>query len=131
MIPDPGDAPEKQNSIGVFAWSAKERTWEQIDSGLPRTERYRDVAAGDLDGDGNLDLVAMSIDSGGAIYLGNGSGGFRAKGRLAGVHGKGRTTIGDVDGDGKLDIVLAIPATKERPEAGGLRCFLNRPAVWK
>lgn len=126
------DPTSKTNdTIGLYAWDKEKRAWSHVDSGLPRTESYRDAVCGDLDKDGNLDLVVMSIESGGAIYRGDGKGGFTAKGRLAGVHGKGRSALGDIDGDGFLDIVCAVPASKDHPEVGGVRAFLNRPAVWK
>ena len=147
MLSDPGIVPSKRDNIGVWTWREKSvetvdettkakhvdmvRTWEQIDTGLPRSESYRDVRAADLDGDGNLDLLAMSIESGAVIYLGDGKGGFSAKGRLKGVHGKGRIAFGDVDHDGRMDIAIAVPANKDHPEGGGLRVFLNRPEIWK
>ena len=39
--------------------------------------------------------------------------------------------LGDVDGDGWTDIVVAIPASKDNPEAGSVRCYRNRPELWK
>ena len=113
------------------AWNAEKLTWEHVDSGLPRNEIYRDVACGDMNKDGHLDLIAMSRENGGVIYLGDGKGGFAPKGRLPGIFGVGRLALGDVDADGLLDVVVSIPATKERPEAGGLRAFKNRPELWK
>jgi hypothetical protein len=131
MLSDPSAPPEKRDTIGVYAWNAEKKSWEQIDSGLARDENYRDLRAGDLNGDGKLDLVSMSLESGCVIYLGDGHGGFTAKGRLPGVHGKGRVALGDIDGDGMLDIAIAVPADKGHPEGGGVRAFLNRPEIWK
>lgn len=131
MVPDPNDKPEQLDTIGVYAWRADKKTWEQIDTGLDRREAYRDMRAGDINGDGHLDLVTMSIESGGVVYLGDGKGGFEPRGRLPGIHGKGRVALGDIDGDGRLDVAVAIPATKENPLAGGLRVFLNRPIIWQ
>lgn len=131
LLADPSDVGEARNGIGVYAWNQTTKEWAHIDKGLPREHTYRDVLIGDLDRDGNQDLLTMSPDSGGAIYLGDGQGGFKAKGRLAGVHGKCRGVLGDVDGDGSLDVVVSTGGSKGSPESGGLRAFLNRPAVWK
>lgn len=131
MVADPGQAMDQRNTIGVYAWNSEKKTWEQIDKGLARGENYRDLRAADLNGDGKLDLVAMSIESGGLVYLGDGKGGFTAKGRLPGIHGKGRVSMADIDADGLTDIVVSIPADKANPEAGGVRAFLNRAAIWK
>lgn len=130
-IPDSSVAEGGRDSIGVYAFRADKQVWEHVDAGLPRDERYRDLRAADLNGDGNLDLLAMSLESGGAIYLGDGAGHFTAKGRLPGVHGKGRIAFGDIDGDGLVDIAIAVPAQKENPEGGGVRAFLNRRELWK
>ena len=64
---------------------------------------------GDVDGDGNLDLVITGFSDNGRIstvYLGDGSGGFsEADAGLTGVS-SGSSTVGDVDGDGTLDLVI-------------------------
>jgi hypothetical protein len=128
--PDPRLAPAERDAIGVYAWSADRAAWEHIDSGLPRGDRYCDLAAADFDGDGKLDLVALSPEHGAAIYLGDGRGGFRARGRLAGVHGRGRLGVGHIDQNLLPDIVVAVPAGRDEPQGGGLRAFLNRRPVW-
>ncbi|PSQ99797.1 MAG: hypothetical protein BRD53_00745, partial [Bacteroidetes bacterium SW_7_64_58] len=65
---------------------------------------------GDVDGDGNLDLVITGneghMDPTTTLYLGDGSGGFsEANAGLTGVW-SGSSTLGDVDGDGNLDLVI-------------------------
>jgi hypothetical protein len=131
MLSDPSVPAEKRDTIGVYALNDDNKSWRQIDTGLARDENYRDLRAGDMNGDGKLDLVAMSLESGCVIYLGDGHGGFTVKGRLPGVHGKGRVALGDIDGDGLLDIAIAVPADKAHPEGGGVRAFLNRPEIWQ
>lgn len=70
------------------------------------------VALGDIDGDGNLDILANGwSDSMGAlgvaVYLGNGDGTFVKSDTLS-LHGafQGMSTLADMDGDGSLDIIL-------------------------
>jgi hypothetical protein len=131
MVGDPSQTGDQRNTIGVYSYDAQQKRWKQIDKGLARDENYRDLRAADFNGDGNLDLIAMSLESGGLIYLGDGKGGFTAKGRLPGIHGKGRIALGDIDGDGRTDVVIAVPAEKPHPESGGVRAFLNRAEIWK
>lgn len=131
LVPDPMVKPELFDTIGVYAWDAEKKSWSHVDKGLPRNEVYRDLACADFNADGNLDLLVLSLESGGVFYLGDGKGGFHAKGRLPGIYGVGRIATGDIDGDNLVDIVISIPATKEHPEWGGLRAFVNRAELWK
>ena len=65
---------------------------------------------GDIDGDGDLDLVITGEDVNriftATVYLGDGQGGFtETNAGLTGVEG-GSSPLGDVDGDGDLDLVV-------------------------
>ncbi len=128
---DPGDPRGQRNNIGVYAWRAAEKRWEQIDQGLDRDESYRDVKAADMNNDGKQDLVVMSRESGAVIYLGDGTGKFTPKGRLPGLRSRGRMALGDIDGDGRTDVAITSSASKSSPGGGGVFAFLNRPDIWQ
>jgi hypothetical protein len=71
------------------------------------------VATGDMDGDGDLDLV-VGRDGQDAIYLNDGTGSFAWTG-AARSFGSGATTsvaVGDVDGDDDLDVVAGSQGGK-------------------
>ena len=75
--------------------------------GLPRAEWGNSVVMADMDGDGNLDIVA-AYSAGPRVWLGDGKGNWRdasdglptpsAHGFYWGI------AVGDVNGDGKLDL---------------------------
>src|SRR5262245_22042125 len=77
--------------------------------GLPLdSDPTRDVARGDVDGDGDLDLVSGNWGQS-RLYLNDGSGIFTdaTAGRMP-IRNDRTTCVafGDVDGDGDLDLVL-------------------------
>jgi hypothetical protein len=67
------------------------------------------IALGDVNGDGNLDIVSSNTDAGTlSVLLGNGTGGFIAEGSPFAVGtGPQSVALADVNGDGRLDIVTA------------------------
>ena len=68
------------------------------------------VAAGDVDGDGHIDLFFAGATEASRLYLGDGHGVFQRSGPDALPHdpapGAGIPALGDLDGDGSLDIYL-------------------------
>jgi hypothetical protein len=75
----------------------------------PLPTRYSTgIAIGDLDGDGNLDLVASSFDRSVVTFLGKGDGTFQIPGNFpSGQDSLAGVAIGDFDGDGMIDIATA------------------------
>jgi uncharacterized protein (TIGR03437 family) len=66
------------------------------------------VAAGDLNGDGKVDLAINDTQNGAAIFLGNGDGTFQAPRDVAGGgSGTSYVAIGDFSNDGKPDLAIA------------------------
>lgn len=79
--------------------------------GYPATESSRDIAAGDLDRDGDLDLVVVGtgvslVNNVIDLYFNDGRGGFT---RRTATGGRGPLTLAlaDLNGDGAPDIALA------------------------
>jgi len=65
------------------------------------------LALGDLNGDGNLDLVATSFAGGVSLFLGNGNGSLQAPLNYSAGNNPFSTLVGDFNGDGKPDILVA------------------------
>src|SRR5262245_20335953 len=85
-----------------------------------------DVTAGDFNGDGKLDIVAVSEDDFNAwsvwVILNNGAGGFASPTRFPSSKVLRRATVADFNSDGKTDLVVAI--IDDSRTADGL-LFLN------
>ncbi|MGK7900086.1 MAG: FG-GAP-like repeat-containing protein [Hormoscilla sp.] len=66
-----------------------------------------EIAAGDIDGDGNLDLVTANGSRGFTVLLGNGNGGIAAALEFPADGSPASAALGDFNGDGNLDLVAA------------------------
>jgi hypothetical protein len=112
----------------VLILSTPDCRYVDATAGLPQqTDNTHSVAAGDLDGDGDVDLyignVADSENHPAQIWLNDGAGGFtrgdaaRLPPVFTGVHDSKYLSVlaVDVDGDGALDLVLG--ASQELPNA--------------
>ena len=79
-----------------------------VDSGqsLDGTLKSYSVALGDVDGDGDLDIVFGNRGTGATIHLNDGSGTFTDSGQSLGTADIDGTVLADVDGDGDLDAIF-------------------------
>lgn len=81
------------------------------------------VAVGDLDQDGNPDVVLSRPDAPMLVYLNQGDGTFAESSSglgLGSIPGASGVTLADMDGDGRLDLLVSVIAV------GAGRLFLNR-----
>jgi len=107
--------------LGLRVYTCKGGTsWEDNSSGLPTVDRYGGIGLGDVDEDGDLDLVAGiefnegSSDSGITIWINNGTVG----GKLSWIEGVQPTTsskwmmviFADINDDDHLDVVAGAHA---------------------
>lgn len=95
--------PGSRNSLRIYDGDStgrfEEREWTW------RSPGYAGLAAGDLNGDGHLDLVAASHFHRVVSLLSDGAGGFRSQ-ALSTEDGWVGAELADLDGDGHLDLVL-------------------------
>ncbi len=74
---------------------------------FPTVGEPRSLAAADIDGDGNQDIVAVGEAGHGSIgiHYGDGSGGFSTQFIAGGDDPSGNVKLADIDGDGDIDII--------------------------
>jgi FG-GAP-like repeat len=103
-------------------------------------EGFNALGAGDLDGDGNLDLVALTGEGATWVFLGDGKGFFTRETAEIPNYGPGcsgsRVRLGDLASDGK-DVIVASWAGEYSPmnapqacrTEGGIRAWRALPAA--
>jgi hypothetical protein len=131
------------SGIDVF-YSQKDGTWKR--RALVALEKRLEISAlghGDLDGDGKVDLVALTGDGDTWVFLGDGKGFLTREtaagippfpGACAGYHVK----LADLDGDGRDEIVADFAGEASPmfdpdrcPSGGGIRAWHLAPAGGK
>ena len=92
----------------------------ELDSGSP----YLDMAAADLNNDGNLDLVTSQF----VVFLGNGNGTFQARQTNDGGSSSG-IAVGDFDRNGVADLATGTPNKKSMSVVLGKGDGTFNPAI--
>jgi hypothetical protein len=77
-----------------------------IDSGQNLGSGGKDVALGDLDGDGDLDALFVYYDKNAEVWLNDGAGAFSDSGQRLEVSSGINISLGDLDGDSDLDVFV-------------------------
>jgi len=129
MLIDPNLPREQRKTAAIYTFDSESSTWALIDSGLPSHLSITDAATADLDGDGHLDIVLVSIEEGVVVYRGDGALHFALAGQVSSAPNP-RVALGDANADGRVDICMLHGATKAKPGGGGVQVFLNSVEAW-
>jgi hypothetical protein len=103
-------------------------SWTEASSGLPTSLHYAPLAFGDLDNDGNLDLVGLEEYTSGTkvhAWLGNGAGQWTEIPIIATAIPAlpESVTLADIDHNNYLDIIISSDQGDYEP--GGIRVYKN------
>ena len=117
---------------GFTAWPLK--FVEDDQPNLSFSLDYGAVAVGDIDGDGNLDIVSASHGAGIVSLFGDGKGTFRVV--RSGLPARNFSTqaiaLADANGDGKLDIIASADGVTGRSDSQDqVRVYLFRGNRWQ
>ncbi len=104
---DPSAAGIEEGGFAVFLNDGQGNFGDPIvrDEVAPIT----DIALGDMDGAGGVDLVSVRYPNSVAVYSGNGDGTFAAAQDFEAGEFAGRLDLADMDGDGDVDVVASSP----------------------
>ncbi len=140
---DLGDVDGDNDLDAVFAChgvAPEEKVWLNDGSGVfsphPTAPQFGsgtsyELALGDLDGDGDLDVVVPNNDSPTSVWLNDGTGSFTAHPTTPtiGASGNLALALGDLDGDGDLDLVTGGGTTETIWLNGGAGNFTAHPVT--
>lgn len=121
----------KDAVCGLKVFLSREDGFEEMSDGLPQKTVMYAANAGDLDGDGRIEVIGGNIAGGLDVFYLNGKGWKKAP--VSGLPEKGLSRIysiyvQDMNGDGKEDLVVNYASERGGPSGkagGGIRVFLN------
>jgi hypothetical protein len=100
--------------------------WTTASNGLPTSGNFYGVTFGDVNKDGNLDIVAAAATNGVKVFLGDGAGNWTAVAVQPPANGGSDVRVGDLDNDGNPDIVAGTPG--EGGTSNGLHIYKGNGA---
>ncbi|MCP4576438.1 MAG: VCBS repeat-containing protein [Deltaproteobacteria bacterium] len=118
----------KDGFLGLKVFLSGSEGFTEMSGGLPEKEYMVAVAAGDLDGDGNVEIIGATSKGGIMIY--SQAGDVWKKQMVSGIPEDSRNIriysvyCMDVNNDGKKDIIYNHASVSF--ETGGIRVFLNQ-----
>jgi hypothetical protein len=99
--------------------TAETPLWSESKSGLPTEGTYFGVTFGDMNNDGNQDIISASDGKGVSVFMGDGAGAWtEVVSHPADSGGYGDVAVGDYNSDGNLDIFASSPANHESQPTG-------------